>query len=142
MLFDRDGRLLMVHWRDPVTGHEFLEPPGGLREGNETFEDAVRREIAEETGLQDIEVGDFVAEIDHRFTFGGADYDCRERYFACRLTGDGRAPTSLDPVEEASIVGIEWVRVDELAERREDQVEPPQLLEMLRAVGRIGGSDG
>ena len=43
MLFDDDGRLLMLHWRDPMTRHEFWEPPGGLRESDETFEGALRR---------------------------------------------------------------------------------------------------
>ncbi len=141
LLFDRAGRLLMVHWRDPLTGKEFLEPPGGRREGNESFEDALCREIAEETGLEEVEVGDPIAEIDHRFTFGGEDYDCREHYFACRLTGDARGPTSLDPVEDAGIVGIEWVDVDDVAERRADQFEPPELLDMLRGLGRIRESE-
>ena len=140
LLFDASGRLLMVHWRDPLTGHEFLEPPGGLREAGETFEETVRREIAEEAGLEDLDVGELVAEIEHRFTFGGKDYDCRERYFACRLTGDGTRPTSPDPVEDAGIIGIHWVGVDELAERPADQIEPPQLLAMLRRLGRPNGA--
>jgi 8-oxo-dGTP pyrophosphatase MutT (NUDIX family) len=129
-----------MHWRDPVTGHEFLEPPGGLREGSETFEGALRREIAEETGLEEVEVGALVSEIDHHFTFGGQDYDCRERYFVCRLTGDGARPTSLDLVEDAGILGAEWISVDELAERPPDEIEPPQLLEILRRIDRIGES--
>ena len=139
MVFDEDEQLLLVHWRDPVTGHEFVEPPGGVREGGETFEETVRREIAEETGLEDVEVGDLVAEIDHRFTFGGKDYDNHERYFVCRLTGDARKPPSLDPVEDRGIVGIRWIDVDDLAERAPDQVEPPQLLEILRGLGRTLG---
>jgi 8-oxo-dGTP pyrophosphatase MutT (NUDIX family) len=141
LLFDGQGQLLMVHWRNPVTGHEFLEPPGGLREGSETFESAVRREIAEETGLEEVEVGELVTEIDHHFTFGGQDYDCRERYFVCRLTGDGARPTSLDLVENAGIIGAEWVSVDELFERPSDQIEPPELLEILRQIGRIGEAE-
>lgn len=138
LLFDDDGRLLMLRWRDPMTGHEFVEPPGGEREAGETFEETVRREIAEETGLREVEVGDLLTEIDHRFTFGGEDYDCHERYFACRLTGRGRAPTSLEPVEDVGIVGVEWVDLRDLAARRPDQVEPPQLLSLLRRLGRLG----
>jgi 8-oxo-dGTP pyrophosphatase MutT (NUDIX family) len=137
LLFDQEGRLLMVHWRDPVTGHEFLEPPGGQREAGETFKEAVRREIREETGLKEVEVGELVTEIRHRFKFGGNDYDSHERYFACCLAGDATGSTAFDPIEDAGIVGIEWVIVQELIRLPADQVEPQQLLEMLRRLGRL-----
>lgn len=42
-----DGRVLVVQRRD--NGH--WEPPGGVLELGETFEQGVRREIAEETGV-------------------------------------------------------------------------------------------
>jgi 8-oxo-dGTP pyrophosphatase MutT (NUDIX family) len=136
LLFD-DERVLLIHWRDPVTGHEFLEPPGGLVEAGESLEDAVRREIAEETGLAGVEVDRFLTEVHHVFTFAGELYDCRERYYLCRLTGDGRAARVLDPVEASGIVGVEWVGVEDLAGRPADSLEPPQLLEMLRDLGRL-----
>jgi 8-oxo-dGTP diphosphatase len=43
-----DGRVLVVQRRD--NGH--WEPPGGVLELAETFDDGVRREVAEETGVQ------------------------------------------------------------------------------------------
>ena len=42
-----DGRVLVVQRRD--NGH--WEPPGGVLELGETFEQGVRREVAEETGM-------------------------------------------------------------------------------------------
>jgi len=42
-----DGRVLIVQRRD--NGH--WEPPGGVLELDETFEQGVRREVAEETGI-------------------------------------------------------------------------------------------
>ena len=77
LLFDDEGRLLMLHWRDPVTGHDFLEPPGGALESGETFQETLRREIAEESGITQVDVGDFVTEIDHAFTFAEEGYDRR-----------------------------------------------------------------
>ena len=42
-----DGRILAVQRRD----NGRWEPPGGVLELGETFEDGVRREVAEETGI-------------------------------------------------------------------------------------------
>jgi ADP-ribose pyrophosphatase YjhB (NUDIX family) len=43
-----DGRVLVIQRRD--NGH--WEPPGGVLELAETFDEGVRREVAEETGVQ------------------------------------------------------------------------------------------
>jgi 8-oxo-dGTP diphosphatase len=42
-----DGRVLIIQRRDTAR----WEPPGGVLEHDETFEDGVRREVAEETGV-------------------------------------------------------------------------------------------
>lgn len=42
-----EGKVLVIRRRD--NGH--WEPPGGILEINETFEDGVRREVHEETGV-------------------------------------------------------------------------------------------
>jgi ADP-ribose pyrophosphatase YjhB (NUDIX family) len=42
-----DGRILAVQRRDNM----HWEPPGGVLELGETFEEGVRREVAEETGV-------------------------------------------------------------------------------------------
>ena len=42
-----DGRILTIQHRDT----DQWEPPGGILELDETFEDGVRREVAEETGV-------------------------------------------------------------------------------------------
>ena len=136
LVFDGD-RMLMIHWRDPLTGHEFLEPPGGLREPGESFEETVRREIAEESGITGVEIDDYVTEIRHVFTFAGQLFACLERYYLCHLVDSPRAPASLDAVEEKGIVGVKWIKVGDLVEYRASYVEPPQLLGMLRDLGRI-----
>ena len=45
---DDDGRVLVIQRRD--NGH--WEPPGGILELGETFEQGVQREVFEETGVQ------------------------------------------------------------------------------------------
>ena len=47
----RDGRVLMVHERSRRHNREWWTLPGGGIEPGETAEEAVRREVLEETGL-------------------------------------------------------------------------------------------
>lgn len=48
VIVDDEGRALLIQRRD--NGH--WEPPGGVLEHGETIEDALRREVREETGLE------------------------------------------------------------------------------------------
>ncbi|MEO1236814.1 MAG: NUDIX domain-containing protein [Planctomycetota bacterium] len=48
---DRDERVLLFRFVDPVSGEPFWITPGGGLDDGETFEAAARRELLEETGL-------------------------------------------------------------------------------------------
>jgi 8-oxo-dGTP pyrophosphatase MutT (NUDIX family) len=64
---------------------------GGLEPG-ETHEDAARRELVEEAGLDDVELGPCVWAREHLFT-GPIDFDGqRERYFLVRTPAFEPAP--------------------------------------------------
>ena len=83
---ERDRILLAQRGKEPLKGYWSL--PGGVLETGETLEDAVRREVLEETGL---EVGSAaVVEIFERIM---RDADGRAEYhyvlidYLCRVTG-------------------------------------------------------
>jgi 8-oxo-dGTP diphosphatase len=102
----RDGRALIVRrGHEPRKGEWSL--PGGRVELGESLEDATRREIREETGL-DVDVGPLVEAFDRvhrldgriRYHFVILDYLC------VPLAGEARAG---DDAEE-----VAWVTAEEL----------------------------
>ncbi|RME99440.1 MAG: NUDIX hydrolase, partial [Bacteroidetes bacterium] len=99
--------LLIKRKSDPYAGYWAL--PGGFVQMEESLEDAARRELEEETGLQDV----FMEQL---FTFGQPDRDPRGRvisvaYYALTNLAEHRLQSSTDAKEAA------WFLAD----------NPPQL---------------
>ena len=136
LLLDHERRLLLLHWRDPITGIEFWEPPGGRREAEETYVDALKRELAEETGLTGVVIDGVLRDLEHRFIFAGQLYDNIERYFICHLAGSESTEPHRDAIEDLGIIEIRWFRVEELERIPAERLEPPELLSLLRLADR------
>jgi 8-oxo-dGTP diphosphatase len=121
------GRILLVRrGRPPFRGRWAL--PGGFVEGSETVEEAVRRELKEETGLVARECG--IVGV-----YSGPDRDPRRSTatVAFRMTGRAAAPRGGDDAREAA-----WVP---LREARGLAFDHDRIVaDALRAVTRQGGS--
>jgi 8-oxo-dGTP pyrophosphatase MutT (NUDIX family) len=82
LIRDERGRLLFTRRRnDPAAGK--LDFPGGFVDLGERAEDAVRREVKEELGL-DLSETRFVMSIPNRYLFGGIVYFTLDLVFECR----------------------------------------------------------
>ena len=68
-----DGRILLIKRKTPVFKGYWALPGGRMDEG-ETPEEAVVREIKEETGLT-VKIVEKIGEYDERGTQGGIEYD-------------------------------------------------------------------
>jgi 8-oxo-dGTP diphosphatase len=135
---DDSDRVLLMHWRDPVDGHQLWEPPGGGVEAGETPLQAVRREWAEETGLPPLEfVGEPTAVARDEFYAGGRLVG-EETFFLARVRSAlSPQPSGFTHAEVVSYLGFAWVGRAELvaAEADGDPIEPDlvPVLERLNA---------
>jgi len=79
-LIFRDERLLLAQRHSHAHLGDLWEFPGGKREGNETFEEALVRELEEELGVL-VEVKSMVFEITHSYP----EKTVSLKFFKCSL---------------------------------------------------------
>ena len=98
----RDGRLLIT--QRPACGHlaGLWEFPGGKREPDESFEQALHRELMEELGIE-VEVRDLIESITHSYP----EKTVRLQFFRC--VWKQHEPQAL------GCPAFRWVSCDELA---------------------------
>jgi ADP-ribose pyrophosphatase YjhB (NUDIX family) len=84
LILDPDDRLLLVRFVHPQTGEEFWTTPGGGLDPGEGLEDGLRRELREETGLEDPEIGPVIWTRREVFEWAGETLDQRERIVLVR----------------------------------------------------------
>jgi 8-oxo-dGTP pyrophosphatase MutT (NUDIX family) len=128
LCFDAAGRILLLHWRDPVSGRQLWEPPGGGIDAGETPLQTARRELLEETGLDPSAVRDECVTVQRDFTWNGTHFIGPEQFFTAAYAVDRPAVTraGLLPYEEQTLLGHLWAGPAEIA-ALPDRVEPPGL---------------
>jgi 8-oxo-dGTP diphosphatase len=126
-VFDGDCVLLVRRAKAPLAGEWSL--PGGAVELGETLEEAIVREVAEETGLRVVPL-QVVKVFDHidrdgkaqiRFHYVLVDFLCR----IAREDGKRAAPVCEQPIEKrtlqhgSDVSDARWVRVEGLRTMKE-----------------------
>jgi 8-oxo-dGTP pyrophosphatase MutT (NUDIX family) len=137
VLLDADDRILLLHGHEPDDpADDWWFTPGGGLEGDETREQAALRELAEETGITDVELGPVLWQRRCSFPFAGRRWDQDEWYYLARTTRtpptapEGQALTEL---ERRSVAGARWWTCRELSGAHET-VYPTRLAELLRTL--------
>lgn len=132
---DPADRILLIHHRDPVDGHQLWEPPGGGIEFGETTRDAVVREWVEETGLPlPGLVGEPVGVARDLF-WHGARWVGDEQFFGARIPSAARSPSSLALTadEQTSYLGASWIGWRDL-DTQTDPVVPDLVPVLTRLI--------
>lgn len=123
LLLDPTDRLLLSHDVSADFDHWAL-PGGGVEEG-EAPQEAALREVAEETGLTDVELGPLV--MRHRFQalMFGVDLHQRELIYLGRTAGGDIDMSGVDGLELEFMQGFRWWTEAELATTSEVVLPPP-----------------
>ncbi|MEJ7741491.1 MAG: GNAT family N-acetyltransferase [Nocardioidaceae bacterium] len=140
LCLDSNDRVLLMHWRHPVTGHQLWEPPGGGIEPGETPRDAVLREWREETGLPAPPLAPEPTTVSRDVLWGDARFIGDEVFFLGRYdAGAAGVAVTLTSGEQTSYLGQEWVHWRDLTagKWRGDLVDP-DLLPVLRRLDPTG----
>ncbi|MFF8801992.1 MULTISPECIES: NUDIX hydrolase [unclassified Methylobacterium] len=140
LVFDPDNRLLLIeyeavrpidHAQPEARGFWFM--PGGGLEPGESHEVACRRELSEEIGVAEVELGPCVAVCDGPFHLFRKPRFAREHYFVVRLSSDAIDTSRLAETEDNPVRGTRWWPLDELAASAE-RVEPAGLAALAQRI--------
>lgn len=135
VLLNAAGEVLLIPARDPAdpSKPQWWEIPGGGIDPHESSADAARRELHEETGIADAEIGPCVWVQHAVFSFGGFHFDQHERIHVAWCDGVDLAtvaPRGLEALEAMAFGTHRWWPLDELL-ASEVRVLPHRLREFL-----------
>lgn len=134
VLLDPQDRVLLLHGHEPDDpSNDWWFTPGGGVEGDETREEAALRELVEETGVTEVELGPVLWRRVCSFPFAGRRWDQDEWYFLARTTQTATVAAGLTDLERRSVAGARWWTCRELTEAHET-VYPTKLAGLLRRV--------
>jgi TDG/mug DNA glycosylase family protein len=130
IVLDAGGRVLLLRWQNPASGDVWWILPGGRIEGGEDSAAAVRRELAEEVGL-DVEPGTPAATAEHVYPLGRELVRQQDHYFVVRVDEHDVAPRV--DLRGENIHGHRWWTLAELA-ATDEHVGPRNLRQLLASL--------
>ncbi len=133
VLLSEDQRVLLIRSVDPADSSKapWLEIPGGGIDPGETSEACVARELWEEAGIDQAEIGPVVWTQYVEFSFGGYDFEQDEViHVAWSHQTEIRKPQGLEFLEALAFQGARWWTRQEVESSAEPFL-PPVLPELI-----------
>ena len=137
LVIDQNHRILLfrfVYTNGALGGREWWATPGGALEDNETFAEAARRELFEETGIIADIVDPHVAEKEFVLQMpSGEHVHAKERFFVVRVTDQSVSKLNWTAEERHVMQDSRWWSVAELMTTNE-VVFPENISEILDSI--------
>ncbi|HJM99031.1 MAG TPA: NUDIX domain-containing protein [Acidimicrobiales bacterium] len=136
VVLDSSSRIFLMKGSDPMRPENgtWWEIPGGGMEPGEQSEDAARRELYEECGFSDVEVGPCIWTQYVEFDFAMYHFKSDERiHIAYSSTSGEWDPKGLEALEAAAFEDGRWWSIDELLDSEEATL-PQRLREFLPEI--------
>ena len=138
LLLDPADRLLLLHGFDPLQpARQWWFTPGGGVEPGEDLRTAARREIAEETGIAEVDLGPLIARRSAAFSFDGRSFEQDEWYYLGRTGTTETDASGQTELERRSTDGVRWWTREALLDTAET-VYPEGLAALLGTLLRDG----
>ncbi|MHA1564536.1 MAG: NUDIX hydrolase [Alphaproteobacteria bacterium] len=133
IVLNSDGHVLLFRFafsEGALAGKAFWATPGGALKDGESYAEAARRELAEETGIV-ADIGGEIAQREAIFqTPEGATVMADERYFLVRVSNDTVRADGQDAAEAQFITAYRWWPLTDLQKTLET-VYPQDLAQMI-----------
>lgn len=131
LVLDPEDRILLFRFT-PGTKPPFWATPGGAVDPGESFAQAARRELFEETGF-DLDVGQAIAIQHNRYrAFWGEEIMAEEHYFLVRSAVSAIDTSRHEEIERQVMTQHRWFARREILQWPEP-VYPENILELLSA---------
>jgi ADP-ribose pyrophosphatase YjhB (NUDIX family) len=138
LVLDPEDRVLLVRFVNPDTGAEFWTTPGGGVDPGERPEDALRRELREETGLKEFELGPVVWIRREVFPWAGRTLDQREQVVLIRVPAfEPRPALGREGLAAEDVHEVRWWTLAEI-EASDATFYPTRLAHFLRDLLTAG----